>query len=221
MKERPILFKAEMVNAILLGNKTQTRRKVNLKKWPIEFVGPCGTKDLADCWGFEDSNGMWWMLEADKDSGVESQITCPYGKVGDQLWVREAIEVDHHGSITTSKYCADGSFTIADSWPWKRDKLPSIHMPRGLSRIQLEITDIRVERLNDISEEDAQSEGAEKGTLEDDVDVLMTRFSDGCDNGYYPDYNYLEGFQNLWESISGKDSWDLNPWVWVVEFKII
>ena len=158
MKQRPILFKGEMVRAILGGSKTQTRR---ICKNQIQ---------------------------------MPSVTECPYGQVGDQLWIREChsmLESSESGVDAAVRYWADGNPQSGD---YTRPK-PSIHMPRWASRITLEITNIRIERLNDISEEDAKNEGVVP--------------CGGC----------RSGFQNLWESINGNDSWNINPWVLVIEFK--
>jgi hypothetical protein len=142
----------------------------------------------------------------------EAIKACPYGQVGDRLWVRETWSGreghELHGCTGTYFYFADGEnqfgkqigFTYMQR---ERKWRPSIHMPRWASRITLEITSVRVERLRDISESDAKSEGAEPSIVGEDLDYLKFR----------------AGFQTLWESISGPESWDSNPWVWVVEFK--
>ena len=148
--------------------------------------------------------------------GSWGQCRFPYGQPGDRLWVREAWSRDEEdGSLF---YRADvGTGNEADDWQrniddgasgyrWK----PSIHMFRWASRITLEVTAVRVERLQDISEADAQAEGADEaptpmGLMYSTPAVMRTR--------------YREGFAALWESINGPNSWDANPWVWVVEFR--
>lgn len=208
MKERPILFSGPMVRAILDGRKTQTRRVV--KPQPL-WVGDPGVPFKT------------------RDADPKGIIECPYGQIGDRLWVREAwsgeywlkdikpIErlgmphPDRLVSLTPETwYWADGN---PESGDWERPR-PSIHMPRWASRITLEITDVRVERLQDISEEDAKREGVNK-------------YDDGPIGGMYVDYEArqpvpadgpIHSFKTLWQSINGPDSWDANPWVWVVEF---
>lgn len=213
IKERPILFKGEMVRAILDGRKTQTRRIVKPqpvfhknKKLPWEWK-PSGkdlpvynwcrghkkTIDCVHCCGWLDF--------------------CPYGKPGDQLWVRETCFSD--GASLT--YVADHKsrhFCLKNETNYQRllklhhygggysRNVPSIHMPRWASRITLEITDVRVERLNDISGTDAFAEGV----------TVPSHFSDSFDEARYT-------FAELWESINGPGSWNANPWVWVVEFR--
>ena len=161
MTERPILFSAPMVRAILDGNKTQTRRVVKLKPDYMETFLRLPNKVAC----------------------------CPYGQPGGRLWVRETFEDCESALHSCVLYRADGG-TPGTKWT------PSIHMPRWASRITLEITGVRVERLQDISEEDAISEGTP-----------------------FPCGGWVGGYQKLWESIHGPGSWDLNPWVWVVEFK--
>ena len=170
MKERPILFKGEMVRAIMEGRKTQTRRIVK-------------NTDLIET--IED--GIPYYQDEYGDYH-KTESACPYGKIGSLLWVRETFNSDWCDHVI---YKADGGSAISagyDSEPkWK----PSIHMPRIASRINLEITNIRVERLQDITEEESQAEGvSSKGE-----------------------------FKLLWCAINGFDSWNENPFVWVIEFK--
>lgn len=183
MKERPILFSGPMVNAILENRKTQTRR----------VVKPQPERDPA-C-------GVWFPATTAKRKrhyANEEHFRrglpidwSPYGVVGDRLWVREAWQ-DGNGGIY---YRADG----IHPGPWK----PAIHMPRWASRITLEITGVRVERLQDISNDDARAEGVPEW--------------DGDEPG-----DYRGSFRDVWDSINGKrHPWSSNPWVWVREFKRI
>lgn len=203
MKYRPILFSGPMVRALLAGTKTQMRRIVKMK--PFD---PCDETLHAHA-----------LVNIDR---------CPYGVVGDRLWVRERInrETDPMGDPMHSYYDADDTYTVADAWPWKRDVLPSIHCPRGLSRITLEITGVRVERLQEISEEDAKAEGltgiSKDGTLVKygipDADGLPGN----DDHGWHWqewDRDPRVAYRTLWERINGPGSWEVNPWVWVLEFK--
>lgn len=180
-RERPILFKGEMVRAILSGQKTQTRRIV-------KFAQPPYAEKVRIFYG-----DTWDWLRYD---GMRlGSFKCPYGMKGDWLWVRETFAPCSDGAI---HYAADGKLNILS---YK----PSIHMPRTACRLLLEVTDIRVERLNDISEEDAKAEGVDAVTLaEVPRQATMSRRAD---------------FKQLWESINGEESWNDNPWVWVVEFK--
>ena len=186
-KERPILFSGEMVRAILDGRKTQTRRVVKPQPKPSSFKS--------------DEELSWrqaWNLPK-----------CPYGVPGDRLWVRETIEVLSFGAGTAQiQYRADGSTRIIGDrkLPDRLGSIPSIHVPRQASRITLEVTDVRVERLQDISEEDAQAEGIHQPAI---GNISVAQKMGVC----------RYGFANVWESINGEESWDANPWVWVVEFK--
>lgn len=169
MKERPINFSDTMVRAILEGRKTQTRRAVkNIKPNDYIDIGPHTEIHVADLWSIGRS---------------------PYGQPGDRLWVREAWAGTRDGRVI---YRADPSLDGADiAWPWR----PSIHMSRGLSRLTLEITAIRVERIQDITVEDARAEGMQGART-------------------------LGDFSELWDSINAARGygWEANPWVWVIEF---
>jgi len=184
-----MLFNGAMVRAVLSGSKTQTRRV--LKKQP--FSKP----------EFNDGTGLFDVYAGDELAG---SINCPYGQVGDQLWVRETFglagDKNQHVLHYRATHWKDGK-----DMGWK----PSIHMPRWASRIQLEITGIRVERLNDCSEADAKAEGV-KPDNETSKDVM---------DGLKPQFQYKEPYMRLWESINGEGSWSANPWVWVIEFKVI
>lgn len=193
MKERPILFSGPMVRAILEGRKTQTRRVIKGRGiWRVE-------DDVylqRPCWpGYEDEAGEWqWMR-------------CPYGQIGDRLWVRETFMVE----ANEIAYAAtDQPLVGCDRWR------PSIHMYRVYSRIDLEITSVRVERLNEISNEDIVAEGIEaigKGVQMPDGSYAQAgRYE-------FKASTTRQLFSSLWESISGAGSWEANPWVWVVEFK--
>jgi hypothetical protein len=188
--ERPILFSARMVRALLAGTKTQTRRIVKHQ------VGESHWKPTET---------VFWYHEDDSVPIAEAHEFCPYGQPGDRLWVRESLR--RHGNHS-AQYVADGSYAIEPfPWRWKRDTLPSIHCPRDASRITLQITSpgIRIERLQDITEEDCRAEG--------------------CAGGHdsIPSYDFSatprEHYSWLWKSINGVSSWNANPWVWVIEFK--
>ena len=190
-KQRPIIFSADMVRAILAGKKTQTRRVVKVQ--PPENTAGC-----VQVWKGENHWDFWGF------NGAETKrVKCPYGVVGDQLWVREGYadilwEVTASGKeVRKIIYKADeqhGATIIHPVW-----KTP-LFMPRAASRILLEITDIRVERVQDISEQDAIAEGV--------------KFS-GIGGGMNPHQDYC----GLWSRINGNESWIENPWVWVIEFK--
>lgn len=183
MKDHPILFSDPMVRAILEGRKTQTRRVVVNKK--IKFRSRLHA--LA----------KHYLRLTPTIPGLAALIeNNPYGQPGDLLWVRETFGYREDGRLY---YRADqtlGQFNV-DKWK------PSIFMPRKLSRLTLRITNVRVERLQDISEADAQAEGC----------GAMVDYSNG--------QTYRDEFKALWESINGPGSWDANPFVWVVEFETI
>lgn len=194
MKERPILMSAPMVRAILAGTKTQTRRVV--KPQPRILAGEL----------------LCWKDDALTD---DQMAACsPYGQPGDRLWVREtfsgpwcmeaqdgiaAAPPSKWGESSEIWYWADGEPTYGD---WTRPR-PSIHMPRWASRITLEVTGVRVERLQDISTSDAEAEGWPGPDAENSI------------SSTYP----IAWYSKLWEEINGPGSWTANPWVWVVEFK--
>ncbi len=224
MKERPILFSAPMVRAILEGRKTQTRRI--LKDTGLYAIEPHHGAETA----------------ARERAALATQ--CPYGQPGDRLWVREtwrytAGSLEESRAITedmTSGVAVDWRATYTDNCMkilgFSREEAemaddfetwrPSIHMPRWASRILLEITGVRVERLQDISDNDIEVEGTAQW-IKNGGNVYAPR--PGFD-GKYPDEtgkvfvkpNRL-AFCSLWESINGTGSWDANPWVWVMEFK--
>lgn len=211
-KEKPILFQGEMVRAIIEGRKTQTRR---LLVKSTEFKGPYNPA----------------YIQAHRNSDGWKKI-CPYGEIGGVLWVRERFKVAEfsagHERNTESGfdfeeagcrvvYAADGEnrdindlfvsdevneIAQAERAFKKNGDSPGIHMPRWACRLRLKITDIRVERLQDISHKDAIAEGVE-------YDVSKT---DG-----WP----LSRFESLWKKIHGKESWDSNPWLWVLDFEVL
>lgn len=201
MKERPIIFNAEMVRAILNGRKTQTRRALNWKRQPYTEMG-------------ERDDGSLWPWAEDGERGGDIWFSCPFGEVGDRLWVRETF-MDLTGTgieATTGKFegFAYRADTPAGSYGYEVRKeyglkwTPSLHMPRKACRILLEITAVRVERLNDISHEDAKAEGCCYGR-----------------GGGVPDFAVTpaDHFPTLWASIYGVENWRANPWVWVIEFR--
>ena len=199
MRERPIIFSAPMVRAVLSGAKTQTRRLVRPQ--------PEDRCPLVKEWGYAFRNYAEASLGNVKMAdGSWGRVQCPYGRSGDRLWVRETWGAWPHmmGGVQpeTLRYRADGEYqNERGTWRWR----PSIHMPRWASRITLEITDVRVERLQDISGMDAKREG---------VSVPAHIPEDGADLDYA-----RRGFRRMWEEIHGGGSWEKNPWVWVIEFK--
>lgn len=218
MTERPILFSAPMVRAILDGSKTQTRRVLKQATGPSLSVGIDDETAVAELsWLYGDGPGHD-VHEATK------RVHCPYGQPGDRLWVRESFwgcDLTGYGDQPCVVYDDEWhgkEYRPAMPRPWARKfgRIPSIHMPRDCSRITLEITGVRVERLQDISEADALAEGIEhdqdisRGNIIGWRDYLDRGGKCGTAKGSY---------QSLWAAINGQSSWDTNPWVWVVEFK--
>ena len=208
-KYKPIPFTAPMVRAILEGRKTQTRRIVKPGTWNPTSEEYSGEVKLIVAPGVVGLQAYFKHIELDTWHGVK----CPYGQPGDRLWVKETY--CYHDDLARCLYKADG----INSLKWN----PSIHMPRWASRITLEITGVRVERLQDISEDEVFAEGIEK--LSDPCDVKTERAMKKClgknewdDFGpYWTDPIFA--YRCLWNSIHGPGSWDKNPWVWVIEFK--
>jgi hypothetical protein len=208
MKERPILFNGQMVRAVLEGRKTQTRRVIKHEGKIAVIQQSCGP-----------------MVLERYDAATESGFTlpCPYGHVGDRLWVREAHRLVNCECPETCRqpgmvwYEADQSGYENASLNKLR---PSIHMPRWASRITLEITSVRVERLQDINEEDAIAEGIERHYSEPYPEKIWWKSSNDRDIAYG---NPRPAFGFLWDSINGKGDfrWDKNPYVWVITFKRI
>ena len=193
---RPILFSGPMVRAILNGTKTQTRRTIKLRDNQYNN----GRHEILE-WRLQD--GKWFGLY---EWNTVASCRCPYGNVGDRLWVRETWSSmpEYRPIPHPEKYDNKPAWYRADNDRpmWAGDKWqPSIFMPRQYSRITLEITAVRAERLHAISEADAIKEGAQS------VNAFPASMTD------------RGAFAKLWEKINGKDSWAANPFVWVVEFK--
>jgi len=203
MTERPIIFSAPMVRAILEGRKTQTRRV--LKPIPKYKDG-----------SWSHSGGERWHLEkrVPQDHGRvfiadRGDWWCPFGSIGDRLWVRETFTTNGPAKID---YRADGDPACAYRIRW----MPSIHMPRWICRITLDVVAVRVERLQEISEDDMQAEGV------DWLRVLVNGAVEYRNVG--PAAAYATRpilWRALWDNLNAKrgHSWNANPWVWVIEFK--
>lgn len=195
MKETGLMFKAPLVRAILSGQKTQTRRIAKDVRHP----------DL----------GNWYAPGALALEGEPQHVihrACPMGQPGDRIYVRETFaHFERNENFKPGCNCfyrADGE--CVDLQPWR----PAIHMPKWAARIWLEITDVRLERLQEISNADAQAEGC---FHEDPCDHVRQSCADiGC-----PGPDYRIGYRKLWEQLNGADSWTKNPWVWVIEFSKI
>lgn len=229
MKDRPILFSGPMVRALIDGTKTQTRRIVKPQPAALHHLGIHRAKvnDGPHCqriyeWGMEQPVNGCFVSEC-----------CPYGVPGDRLWIRETIAVhsrhcEGQGIGYTLEYRADGRTRELqpdlrvlpghECYPHQKiaDKgwRPSIHMPRWASRITLEITDVRVQRLQDISEEDAALEGVEGKGKTWACPLLKSGLCLVVDNP-------RRAFRGLWDMVNGAGSWYANPWVWAISFRRI
>lgn len=217
MNTRPILFSAPMIRALLAGSKKQTRRILKPQPQAHHWHSMPGYRlhtALLDCesavyarFAHTIPQNPTWDWERD--------ARCPYGRVGDLLWVRETAsksDKDDDGCFYEKPiYRADitdpyGLAFVTDDGARYVEQLrwrPSIHMPRSWSRLTLRITDVRVQRLQDIDEADAQAEGC------------------GADVDYTRGRTYVREFSELWQSINGADSWAANPWVWAISFDVI
>lgn len=228
MKEIPILFNGEMVRAILEGRKTQTRRAV--KHGPDESYYRYPVVDkYGDCQWFSDKDDIGYEDELDDEGEYpdvfpshDEAIRSPFGSIGDRLWVRETFCVgykDEDGDMSClvptgeseqianrmAKYKASHVMPKHSAFKWT----PSIHMPRWASRITLEVTDIYVQRVQEISEEDAIAEGVQS--------TAKMIYQAGGGLVDYEGQHAHERFAELWQSIY--NTWDANPWVWVATFK--
>lgn len=230
MKEHGILFTAPMVRAILAGTKTQTRR---LAKAPrLRFLGgTCDDPNDPALWGFSDQDGCWHVLDQKAErwhgSGVPNmsyRIEAPHGPVGRRLWVRETWValapsqrlVERKDGVTFYREMADlvrddsgeregwwfgHRFIPGKARPFRWQ--PAIHMPRSRSRITIEVTGVRLERVQSITEDDARAEGC---------------WIDEAEHGPCDD-SARDVYADLWDKINGAGSWASNPWVWVYEFR--
>ncbi|WP_234734520.1 hypothetical protein [Tellurirhabdus bombi] len=223
----PILYSTPMVQSIQNGRKTNTRRVVK----PQPGFDRMGLTSAG--WVYKD--GLWHYPEA----SPEISIKCPYGQIGDTHWVRETWceLVPEHVGKSKYVYRADLSFTDGDGERCRQDYIkagfpyhwkPSIFMPKEACRIWLRIKDIRIERLQDISEEDALSEGVERCTvylIDTKQDALRFRDYTSRYDLDHPKHRWLhtakDSFRSLWQKINGWESWRENPWVWRIEFERI
>ncbi|ENY6067781.1 TPA: hypothetical protein MXP62_004075 [Klebsiella pneumoniae] len=222
MTERGMIFNAEMVRAILDGRKTQTRRIMKVQPESNQL----GLLLITDSTKHSDIGKYHWAESNATGNHVRSKLfLCPFGAVGDRIWVRETFcpvdDTQYDGEKwvdfrATPRYEAshpagwDSAPNDAEALKWR----PSIHMPRWASRILLEITDVRVERLNAISEEDARAEGIIDGGCLNCGEPEPC----GCAN---PEPDATDAFAYLWQSIYGQENWNANPWVWVISFERI
>ena len=208
IREKGLIFNSEMVRAILDGRKTQTRRPIKWKQTRFTEIG-------------EREDGSKWPWSEDAEHACDFWHPCPFGSVGDRIWVRETFS-GHYLDDAQIQDIKDGRDKATDLCEYRADYpdgyqasdgwTPSIHMPRWASRILLEITDVRVERLNSISQEDAQAEGLE-------LTGWRPTYSDPDSGGEV--MTPYDNFAELWSSIYGDESWQANPWVWVISFERI
>lgn len=240
-----MIFNGEMVRSILDGRKTQTRRIMKAQPKPCKHTN---WPDYSPESQWKSYPNGWCCAVCANGTTIDHRhhakgITCPFGAVGDRIWVREtwgvvSHELDEDGRIQSwspdrpataihempfgngyysghAIYAADGEFTWGDDDGYEDGRScwkPSIHMPRAACRILLEVTGIRVERLNSISQEDAQAEGMA-------LTGWRPTYSDPDSGGDV--WTPYDNFAQLWESIYGEESWKTNPWVWVIEFKVV
>lgn len=219
IKERPILFSAPMVRAVLEGRKTVTRRAVKGFQIPTEDTAiPIGDRQRWSAIGQRDPRYgfcVFGSTEAECAKELEQYAPCPHGRRGDRLWVRET-----HSLVPDPEEPAGYSRVLyaADGQQYGKNR-PSIHMFRADSRILLEITGVRVERLQDITEDQAKAEGIVGVPFRpDDGWPICTGYMVGPDDGKTGlQTTAAKAFAGLWDSVGG--NWDANPWVWCVSFR--
>ena len=249
IKERPVLFQADMIRAVLAGTKTQTRRVV--KPQPAEVglhegqetyggrpltpadvgVGPCAWSETG--WAYTRA----WNDDNGATSCTCRPAGCPYGAPGDRLYVREAFRLPagddsmtpveyvvecEFDSLLDIRYEADGHSRLPDSAVavdgWGRLR-PSIHLPRRLSRLLLEITEVRVERVQEITPSDAADEGV--SWTRDGKTLYGTEVRDS--GGWLLAKDVRDRFAELWDQINGPRGygWEADPWAWAVTFEVV
>lgn len=233
MTDKPILFSGPMVRALLDGRKTQTRRIIKAGGRLPEFCGPRGCTDDPMCWGWEDAeHGDWVTLETGPGQRLGWRDTTAAHRPGDRLWVRETwnafdfsqdgdeawpcakiptqqdiAEIAEQGCRVSPPQIVHRESERARKWFADQKWRPGIHMPRWASRLTLTVTDVRVERLQDISEGDAVTEGTQEPSLRDlGGDLAQAAMSE------------RQVFKRLWDSINGDGAWDSNPWVAAYSF---
>ena len=217
MKEGPIILCTEMVRATLEDRKIKTRRVIKHPAVPNSDI--VSFQEFLDVpqpdINWEPKEGYYALLKCNANQNCATiYFKCPYGQVGDRLWVRESfLDYPVKGCLYKADYntkrieLADDAFCVPQ---WK----PSIFMPRWASRITLEITGIRVEKLQEITEEDALNEGIYSNSICGDFGFHWVSKHSGYETAQ-------TAFHNLWDSLNAKHgySWESNPWVWVISFK--
>jgi hypothetical protein len=235
MRELPILFSGAMVRALLDGSKTQTRRVVNPQPWADARSAHYHPSCPSGSGGMHPASVIFSSMDQCVPPWAAPQpVRCPFGEPGDRLYVRETFLYVGPGSgsdlpIYREERANPENHTAENCWyrASRPDETlvwtPSIHMPRWASRISLEVTGVRVERLQDISAADARAEGIEFQEHRIAGDVCRSWKSYGSANGWYPegvDSAPIFSYRSLWDTLNAARGygWDANPWVWVVEF---
>lgn len=212
MTDRPIIFSAPMVRALLDGRKSQTRRLLKLAGRRPDYIGPKGCTGDPACWGWDNGDGGYILADrdpSDKFAASWRDFAASYA-AGDRLWCREVwgLGVSDHGNCP--RYRATMDYRCGDKirshhegpFTWRSP----IHMPRWASRLTLIVTNVRVQRLHDISAADAIAEGCH---------VYASSATIDCDT---PDPR--QEYRRLWNSLHGPDAWDANPWVAALTFTV-
>lgn len=219
MKTRPIIFNTQMVRSVMDGAKTQTRRILKFKTFGFG-------KDGAPASIYMDGSGKGWVAWMTQNVSAEYTakiypgevgFKCPMGEIGSIIYVRETwAELINGHNERYFAYKADGIPNKSDvgDWNWR----PSIHMPKAAARIFLRITDIKVERLQDISEEDAVAEGVQQDVPVEKNFQIKKRYRHYSDPTIHHCEDAKSSFRSLWRSIYGTESWESNPWVWSISF---
>jgi len=229
-----------MVQAIQRGRKTMTRRTRGLdliNSDPDSFDYRNKSNDIENsCFPIpadhKNPDEIWYRFQKKNNNSVNYINTCPYGMPGDQFWVKETFYAYGHWTTITDTGKSKRTFhdlttdnnywhQFAADWKPKKQakfgelrwhKRPAIYMPKSIARIWLEITDVKVERVQDITEGGAFYEG---------VELFVEKIQQENPNVQFCKASYVRSFKTLWQSINGPESWDANPWVWVISFKVL
>lgn len=222
MSDRPIIFSASMVRALLDGRKTQTRRLINTVVPEGQRVGPCHYSKTG--WAFWKKFGECDACTCRDAAGIN------YWE-GDRLYVRERCLEITGGAYRGVKYIADGHDSgdwdrANDGAQWDIKSRPSIHMPRWASRLTLTVTDVRVQRLQDIDRDDAMAEGIVQtwgdfmGDPPEWAINSINQHGDASGTHIYDNRTSVENYRELWAHLHGRESWDANPWIVAISFAV-
>lgn len=216
---RPMLFSTPMVQALLNGTKTQTRRLKGLEiannhNYYLEYKG------LSSLWDETLKNkGVCFVFnpndKSPKNLVFDRLIQCSPINIGDIIWVRETFGMEHSTNLLNVKfpiYKTDSNSYLIDKWK------SSLFMPKYVCRLWLKVTNVRIERLQDISEQDALNEGIICEWIE--LTTMTFTAMDYLTGKMKFDFSAKDSYKSLWEKINGKDSWDKNPWVFVYDFEV-